>query len=161
MSQHGWPFGHFQKFFAGSFILLLGMSFAAQGNPEKRFVGSKSCQPCHPQEFERFSIHSKKSRSYASLTGLQKFLSPSEFEGCLTCHTTGYRQPGGFQSVSLTPELKDAGCEVCHGPGSIHVETGASTEIQRKIPPETCASCHQGKHLNGESFRPLMFGGAH
>jgi len=42
---------------------------------------------------------------------------------------------------------KDAACENCHGPGSLHVKAGggASTIINPKKSPETCFQCHLDK----------------
>ncbi len=44
-------------------------------------------------------------------------------------------------------DVKDTGCESCHGPGSLHVKAGggAGTIINPKKSPETCFQCHLDK----------------
>ena len=39
------------------------------------------------------------------------------------------RQAGRLREQGATPELRDAGCEVCHGPGSVHAESGSKADI--------------------------------
>ena len=41
----------------------------------------------------------------------------------------GYGKPGGFRSEHETPGLKEPGCEVCHGPGSIHAASRDARDI--------------------------------
>jgi hypothetical protein len=88
-------------------------------------------------------------------------LSNQEFRRCLECHTTGYGQPGGFRSEEETPHLSDAGCEVCHGPGSRHVETASATDIRGSLTAADCESCHSAERVEAFDFKPLVFGGAH
>jgi predicted CXXCH cytochrome family protein len=66
---------------------------------------------------------------------------------CLSCHETH------FTSFEITPhaeipvhqeDLESIGCEVCHGPGSIHSESGGAYEtiINPKDSPSVCYRCH-------------------
>ncbi|HUJ08906.1 MAG TPA: cytochrome c3 family protein [Verrucomicrobiae bacterium] len=47
-------------------------------------------------------------------------------------------------------EVKDLGCEACHGPGSLHVDAGGGTPKQRFIisgkNPDMCFQCHLDKN---------------
>ena len=77
------------------------------------------------------------------------------------CHTTGYGSPGGFVSLKETPHLKDAGCEVCHGPGSVHCKTEDSADINGKLSIADCERCHSAERVAAFKFKPLIYGGAH
>ncbi|MFQ6033286.1 MAG: cytochrome c family protein [Candidatus Bipolaricaulia bacterium] len=90
---------------------------------------------------------------------------------CGKCHTTGYGEPGGFESMEKTPGLANVQCEACHGAGSGYRSPKimsvkaykADREAAHKavleagliIPDEkTCTKCH-----NEESpfYKPFNF----
>jgi hypothetical protein len=157
------------KFIVGGAVALLWLaatvtpclSGQAQELTARAFVGSVACEPCHPGEYNRFNLHARKSHSFRSIERMQKGLSGDEMKECYACHTTGYGKPGGFVSLEQTPELKDAGCEVCHGPGKNHVETQDPGRINRNVTVETCQRCHTQERLRAFRYRPLLHGGAH
>jgi len=64
----------------------------------------------------------------------------------VSCHVTGWNKPGG--ATLVTDDLRDIQCEVCHGPGSIHIDkNGAKNTIARAPAPELCANqCHTKEH---------------
>ncbi len=145
------------------YILLLGL-FVICGNgiaEEKTYVGSESCKDCHEQEYTNYLDYSKKAKSFESIKKMEKKLTPEEYQSCFECHTTGYGKSGGFISEEKTPHLKDAGCEVCHGPGSLHVDSEDPEEINREIDMENCNTCHSKDRIEAFDFKPLLFGGAH
>ena len=88
-------------------------------------------------------------------------MSPEEYQNCFECHTTGYSKKGGFVSEEKTPELKNPGCEACHGPGSLHAASEDPGEIVRKVTIENCNTCHSKDRVEVFDFKPLLFGGAH
>jgi len=133
----------------------------AQGAGEETYVGSDGCLACHEAEYENFSRYARKSTSFQSVLKMTKGLTPQEVQGCYACHTTGYGKPGGFVSVEQTPQLKDAGCEVCHGPGGRHVETESPDHIIGKVTIGLCKRCHTEERVSAFRYRPLVHGGAH
>lgn len=128
---------------------------------QKVYVGSQACQDCHETEYSNYIQYSKKAHSFKSIKKMEKKLTPEEYQSCFECHTTGFGKPGGFVSESETPDLKDAGCEVCHGPGSLHVESEDPDDISREISMEDCHTCHNENRIQDFDFKPLLFGGAH
>ena len=58
---------------------------------------------------------------------------------CMNCHVVGLRYEGGYRSMDETAELADVGCEMCHGPGSEHLEDPYSTYQQQFT---ACEYCH-------------------
>jgi len=145
-----------------AFLYLLCMipSFANE-EPLKSYIGSEACGECHADQFEAFQAHAKKAKSYESVRIMQKGLTEAEKKECYACHTTGYGSRGGFVSESETPHLKDAGCEVCHGPGSVHMESEDPEDIIAVLSIETCNTCHSSERVDAFKFKPLLFGGAH
>ncbi|MBG0777949.1 MAG: cytochrome C [Desulfovibrionaceae bacterium] len=128
---------------------------------ESHYVGSKTCSECHPDEYENFSKYAKKAHSYKSVQKMAPKLTEEELKGCYSCHMTGYGKPGGFVSFEKTPDLADCGCEVCHGPGSQHVESGGDTEYIHNPTLEQCTVCHNSERVSAFDFKPLLHGGAH
>lgn len=141
--------------------LSFGISSAHAAPPAPFYVGSISCQPCHAQEYRSFTIYAKKSRSFESIERLRHGLTDEEIMRCYGCHTTGYGKPGGFVSLENTPQLKNAGCEVCHGPGSMHAKTGDPASIKIRLSKEDCELCHTSERVSAFRFKPMIHGGAH
>jgi hypothetical protein len=149
-----------------SLLLVIGGVFLIeiQAKAEERkaaYVGSETCKGCHDAQYERFTATSKKARSYGSIQKMQKKLTPAEFNECLKCHTTGYGEPGGFRSADETPSLKNPSCEVCHGPGSLHADSGDPDDLTVKVSIEVCIKCHRSDRVAAFGFKPLLFAGAH
>ncbi len=129
---------------------------------DARYVGSGACAPCHELEFKNYTAFAKKASSYHSIKIMASDLTPGELEECYACHTTGYGKPGGFVSFEKTPELANAGCEVCHGPGSAHVDSGGDASlINRDLSIKDCETCHNQERVGAFNFKPMLFGGAH
>jgi hypothetical protein len=120
----------------------VGLGIREVPHPQKelagKFVGSKACQSCHEKSYIIW-MKSGHSKAYATLTALSP---PRNFDPeCVSCHVTGwhptdyYRYQTGYQSLEETPELVNAGCETCHGPGGAHVaaENGSDLALQERL----------------------------
>jgi hypothetical protein len=129
---------------------------------ENSYVGSAACKDCHEDQYEKFTKYAKKAHSDRSVKIMASDLTEAELAECYSCHTTGYGKPGGFVSYEDTPHLADAGCEVCHGPGYEHIESGGDPElIKGTVSMEDCESCHSSSRVKSFNFKPLLYGGAH
>jgi hypothetical protein len=119
------------------------------------YVGSAACASCH-EAAHRWWTRTPHGNAYATLVERHK-----EFNlDCVGCHVTGYGKPGGA-TVTHVEALKNVGCESCHGPGSVHVETGGeSTEhLRTAVPERVCVGCHNEEHSDlfvYESYRKLL-----
>ncbi len=144
-------------------LLATAAAIHAGGAAERRafYVGSEACGGCHEAQYTSFTANSKKAHSYENIRKMQKKLAPEEFRGCFKCHTTGYGEPGGFVSIEETPALKNPGCEVCHGPGSLHAESGDPADLTGRVSLETCAKCHSSERVAAFGFKPMLYAGAH
>lgn len=147
-------------FFAG-FLLGPWPGDRLAAEVEKTYVGAKACGQCHEDEYEHYEKFAKKAHSYEHIQSMRKGLTEAEFRGCFECHTTGYGRPGGFKSEQETPELKNTGCETCHGPGSLHVETEDPEDIKANLTDEECNRCHNSERVQAFGYKPLIYGGAH
>lgn len=134
---------------------------SARSAEQAQYVGSDACKECHAAEYGTFKKYNKKAHSFQSIMRLKKGLDEAEQKKCFECHTTGYGKDGGFKSEQETPALKDAGCEVCHGPGSVHCETGDPKDIKGKLTAKDCEACHNSERINAFKYKPLVYGGAH
>jgi nitrate/TMAO reductase-like tetraheme cytochrome c subunit len=123
------------------------------GNLE--YVGSKYCKLCHDYEYEKWMASkqvfipglskqaSPDSRHAGAFATLEKVNSEYDPE-CVVCHVVGMQYQTGYISPTKTPELKDVGCENCHGPGSEHLRSLGAIETSGPI--STCSDCHTAEH---------------
>lgn len=125
------------------------------------YVGTDACADCHEEQCSNFKKYAKKAKSAHSIQIMAPKLTKQELQECFGCHTTGYGKPGGFVSFEKTPQLADAGCEVCHGPGSEHIESGGDKTLIHNPELAECKSCHNEDRIANFGFRPLLHGGAH
>ena len=105
------------------------------------YVGREACQDCHDDAvtFWRTTRHAN---AWKTLENDQKTFDAE----CVSCHVTGWQAPGGTV-LGKVKGLTDVQCEVCHGPGSRHVESGGDTDlIQLKVTESTCTRCHNEHH---------------
>lgn len=142
-------------------IINLPLSLAETKTRTPKYVGSLVCKRCHEKEYGNFIAYARKSRSFESIERVKKGLTEDEIKGCYFCHTTGYGKPGGFVSPEKTPHLKNAGCEVCHGPGEFHMQTKAPQDIRRYMTRKDCEVCHTTERVRAFRYRPLIHGGGH
>ncbi len=142
---------------------------------EAEYVGVDQCATCHVQAFD-FWKKTPHARAVNTLVTRNKL-----FDGnCIGCHVTGYRKPGGsvlgkleytanVNGTAFTKKLQDVGCEVCHGPGSLHIKNplgpdGKPHNIQREAKAELCVSCHNAEHstrFNYDSYIQIITGPGH
>ncbi|WP_353115143.1 multiheme c-type cytochrome [Nitratidesulfovibrio sp.] len=137
------------------------LAATARAAEARSYVGTDACAPCHADQHATFRKYAKKSKSAHSVKVMASKLTREEVQGCYACHTTGYGKPGGFVSFESTPHLADAGCEVCHGPGSAHVDSGGDVSLIDTPTMEGCVVCHNEQRVRSFNFKPLLHGGAH
>ncbi len=132
----------------------------AARQPVRTYVGSEACAQCHETEFANFIRYAKKARSFSAVKKMADKLTRAEIANCYSCHTTGYGKTGGFVSPQETPHLQNNGCEVCHGPGSAHIESEDPEDLEQ-VSMEKCKTCHDKRKVAEFNFKPMLYGGAH
>lgn len=113
------------------------------------YVGVEACGSCHTDELKVWNA-SPHAKAYETLQAKHVEYNLE----CVGCHVTGYGKPGG-STVTHVAKLEDVGCEVCHGPGSLHVEKPEARDlVVRRPDPQSCVSeCHHPPHVEG--FDPV------
>ncbi|HEX7480237.1 MAG TPA: multiheme c-type cytochrome [Polyangiales bacterium] len=112
------------------------------------YVGSRTCAACHTPAYFWWQANPH-GKAYATLARLGRELDPQ----CVSCHLTGYQQPGG-STISAMDELQAVGCESCHGPGSLHADNPASRRsgVHRAVPADACLPCHDTDHSDAFEY---------
>jgi len=95
---------------------------------------SEACKNCHFQEYLKWK-KTKHSKAIETLVSLKK---EKDFR-CVSCHTTRYGRPGGFQSIEATKELANIHCTECHNVNmKDHRVSGKAITYKE----ENCIRCH-------------------
>jgi|GEM_PF-290209 len=110
------------------------------------YVGSGTCKSCHEYEYERWSTK-KHARAYRTLVEINQQYDPE----CIACHVVGFGYVSGFRNETSPTDLRDVGCEVCHGPGSAHVaaQFSGGQYVAPGRPRLGCIDCHTPEHSVG------------
>jgi hypothetical protein len=112
---------------------------------ESHYVGVEVCSACHKSERE-FWNQTRHAAAYPTLASEHK-----EFNlDCVSCHVTGYDKPGGSTVVHVE-KLENVQCEVCHGPGSRHVDKPDVDKLIAIPEQSLCAAtCHHPPHVKSD-----------
>lgn len=100
------------------------------------YMGVGACMDCHADAFDVY-VKTGHARAYRTLSS-QFMHRDAE---CVSCHSTGYGQTGGFtglRRVGSPVDLIDVQCEACHGPGVEHSRDGKYLEPAAR----SCERCH-------------------
>lgn len=142
---------------------------------EPTYVGTQACTSCHAEahEFWEGTLHAE---AMQTLEEREK-----DWDGkCVRCHVVGYEKPGGsvlgkleyeaeVDGSTVTKDLRDVGCEACHGPGSKHRASpvgsdGTPRHIESGGGESTCMECHVEEHsprFNYETYVKEITGEGH
>ena len=108
------------------------------------YVGSQRCLPCHKAAGAVWA-QSAHAHAFATLIARQADADPK----CIGCHTTGFGVFSGYRREFGQDKLINAGCESCHGPGSLHVrQRQGDTAVSftyRPLGAGDCQKCHYGE----------------
>ena len=126
-------------------------------DPEGReFTGSATCRSCHSEAHSVWE-NSAHARAFRTLVEAGHDQDPD----CVGCHVVGLGTKGGFESEAATPQLKDVGCESCHGGGQYYSARYVmkDPELSRLVglvdPSEKgCRTCHDA---SSPSLKPFDF----
>lgn len=95
------------------------------------YIGSERCQKCHEDAYEVWK-DSKHSHAFQSLVDAKRPGNRQFDAECIVCHTVGFGYESGFASAK-NENLKNVGCESCHGPGSYHANNPNSKEWRSRM----------------------------
>jgi hypothetical protein len=122
------------------------------------YVGTHKCLACHKTAAAAWAT-SAHARAFATLIDRKADADPK----CIGCHTVGFGDPSGYRREFGADKLVDAGCESCHGPGSLHVrEKEGDTSVNftfRPLDAGDCQQCHHGEFsrpFDWDQFWPLI-----
>jgi hypothetical protein len=136
---------------------------------EPAYVGVGACAQCHLSE-ALFWSQTRHAHAYETLVAVKKQYSLD----CITCHVTGWQQPGGVCRIDRTsvgsPGVgqrgvgrQDVQCEACHGPGSLHADD-PSVKLRENVPASWCMRCHEpanSPRFDDAKYRPFIVGPGH
>ena len=109
------------------------------------YVGQQQCVRCHKAAADFWS-GTHHAQAWKTLVDVDKQYNYD----CIGCHVTGWQAPGGSGLGTVEKQgLVNVQCEVCHGPGSKHVqEDGLDDPPTVHAPADNLcrAQCHTTEH---------------
>jgi hypothetical protein len=143
-------------------LALAALDFAEEKPPpapdpgKASYIGAEKCKSCHEEEY---AVWAKTPHHGALDTLVEK--KRDKVAECVDCHVAGFRKAGG----SSLHDLKGLGgvqCENCHGPGSLHEDSGGygPGTIKKSTPAAECTSwCHHPPHDTTFDYKKMLKAG--
>ncbi len=121
-----------------------------QKGPLGNYVGSTACTNCHAPQFAKWR-GTQHATAYDTLEAKGQQFNVQ----CLPCHITGPAAQTGQEMLALAHDLRQVGCESCHGPARAHTiqPTGAKAGQPTM---DTCLRCHTGEHDDRFNFAEAL-----
>ncbi|MEE9365681.1 MAG: cytochrome c family protein [Dehalococcoidales bacterium] len=104
-----------------------------------KYVGSENCHSCHGYEHDKWATKAH-AHAYETLVKVGSQYDPE----CVGCHVVGFGYESGFITEASAKDLRNVGCEVCHGPGSDHAKAVTTGRVDTGMaqPQSKCIDCH-------------------
>ena len=87
-------------------------------------------------------MRTRHAKAFKTLLGAHRHYYPK----CVVCHVVGLGRETGYRIGEGETDRAGVGCEVCHGPGSAHLEAPSAATIKRTPEAVLCIECHHGVH---------------
>ncbi len=127
-------------------------------------VGVEACRDCHQSQYDQW-VRTPHAGAFALVLTANRSADPK----CVKCHVTAAGRPGGFGDKDAPGPMTNVQCEVCHGPGSDHVEGpadlksttiyGITNQCSFCIIQGVCTTCHDQENdpdFDIEAALPLV-----
>jgi hypothetical protein len=113
------------------------------------FVGTGKCKTCHEFAYQKWTER-KHAIAYPTLVTAEHQYDPE----CIKCHVIGLGYESGFKNETSPEDLREVGCEACHGPGNKHIESVLTQKpyvAPGGQPRMKCLDCHTNENSAGFS----------
>jgi hypothetical protein len=107
------------------------------------YTGSNSCKPCH-MDVDAIWSGKKHAHAYATLEKVGSQYDPE----CVVCHVVGMDYESGFVNEKGPEDLRNVGCENCHGAGSEHNKNPYNVQTPGDS-WASCVTCHTTENSAG------------
>jgi len=127
-----------------------GITGQPQEGVSGNYAGSTTCTSCHAPQFAKWR-GTQHATAYDTLEAKGQQFNVQ----CLPCHITGPAAQTGQEMLALAHDLRQVGCESCHGPARAHTlqPTGAKAGQPTMA---TCQHCHSGEHDDRFNFSEAL-----
>lgn len=108
------------------------------------YAGAAACVACHKD-----ASYAYQASKHAHAMETLRVKGKHEDGECVSCHTVGAAQKGGFVSLAASPQLANVQCENCHGPRKEHVADPTkhpALSPNGLKPMDVCSTCHNSQH---------------
>lgn len=114
------------------------------------YAGSTACTSCHAPQFAKWR-GTQHATAYDTLEAKGQQFNVQ----CLPCHITGPAAQTGQEMLALAHDLRQVGCESCHGPSRAHSLQPTATKATQPT-MDTCLRCHIGEHDDRFNFSEAL-----
>ncbi|PKN50128.1 MAG: hypothetical protein CVU58_02205 [Deltaproteobacteria bacterium HGW-Deltaproteobacteria-16] len=121
-----------------------------QGGIPENYAGSTACTSCHAPQFAKWRA-TQHATAYDTLEAKGQQFNVQ----CLPCHITGPAAQTGQEMLALAHDLRQVGCESCHGPARAHTRQPAAAKAGQPT-MDTCLRCHSGEHDDRFNFSEAL-----
>jgi hypothetical protein len=121
--------------------------------PEKasgNYAGSSACTSCHAPQFAKWR-GTQHAMAYDTLEAKGQQFNVQ----CLPCHITGPATQTGQEMLALAHDLRQVGCESCHGPARAHTLQPTAAKVGQPT-MAICQRCHSGEHDDRFNFSEAL-----
>jgi len=121
-----------------------------QGGIPENYAGSTACTRCHAPQFAKWRA-TQHATAYDTLEAKGQQFNVQ----CLPCHITGPAAQTGQEMLALAHDLRQVGCESCHGPARAHTLQPTAAKAGQPT-MATCLRCHSGEHDDSFNFSEAL-----